>query len=220
VAFAPILRPIARGLIVCIALLLATGRAGAEDPLQWWNAFSGVLKTGPGQIETRAETRYFEGGDINLWSAEAFYMLEAGRHFSWGPGLKYQEARALGSHFLSEDRYLMAGRAGGGRPEGWRWILRGIVEYRDFEDQVTSWRYRLRPEARHSLRSTRWEFSVFDEVYYDSIRDTVGQNRFQLGLQRPLSDHAALTVHYLLRSDRVLGHWEETQVFGTTWSFR
>ncbi len=207
-------------LIAGALVLLSPAVARAEDPAQWWNAFTGTVKTGIGTIESKAETRLFEGGDINLWNVEAVLMMEAGKRFAWGPGLKYQEQRAAASRFISEDRYLLVGRWAAGKTGPWRWTVRGVVEYREIEDRVGFWRYRLRPEVKRPLGSSKWEFGVSVEGYYDSVRDAYGQNRVQLGIQRPLNDHAALAIYYLLRSDLIAGAWQETQVFGTTWSFR
>ena len=202
-----------------LALLIPTA-ALAEDPAQWWNAFAGSVKTGIGTIESKGETRLSEGGDINLWNAEVVLMLPAGKRFAWGPGYKHQEARLPTSHFIAEERFLMAGRWSAGKTGAWRWTVRGIVEYREIEDRPEFWRYRLRPEAKRLIGSSKWEFAASIEGYYDSVRDAYGQNRVQLGVQRPLDDHTSLSIYYLLRSDRIAGHWEEIQVIGTAWSFR
>ena len=212
-------RIVAGVLAGALAFLFPTA-ALAEDPAQWWNSFAGSVKTGIGSIESKGETRLFEGGDINIWNAEVVLMILAGKRFTWGPGFKYQEARLPASHFIGEERFLMAGRWSAGKTGPWRWTVRGIVEYREIEDRPEFWRYRLRPEAKRAIGSSKWEFAASNEGYYDSARDAYSQNRVQLGVQRPLDDHTSLSIYYLLRSDRIAGHWEEIQVIGTAWSFR
>ena len=199
--------------------VMAWGSARAQDPVQWWNAFTSAWEAPGGAVEGKAEWRVFEGADVFFGSAEASWMLRAGKRLTWGPGYKHQEVRQPGGPFLAERRYLLTGRASLGTPAGWKTGLRALYEYRDREQVPRSWRGRLRGDARLPLGRTPWELGVSNEVFFDSVGDHYAQNRVQIALSRRLRAGAGFSVYYLLRSDRRDRHWEETQVLGTIWSF-
>jgi hypothetical protein len=199
--------------------LIAWGPVRGQDPVQWWNAFTSGSKAPGGAVEAKAEWRVFEGGDVSLWGAEASWLLRAERRVAWGPGYKYQEVRQPGGSFLGERRYLLNGRVRLGGAAGRKAGLRALYEYRDREGAPRSWRGRLRGEARRPLGGSGWDVGVSNEVFFDSAADRYAQNRLQIILFRRLGATAGFSVYYLLRSDRLGRHWEETQVLGTVWSF-
>jgi hypothetical protein len=181
-----------------------------------WTDVARDFGEGRASGSTIANWRLAEGGDISLWNVEADLFFKAGDRLAWGPGYKFQQARAPGASFEDEHRYLLTGRW---RfvASAWMWELRGLYEYRNFDSAPDAWRVRVRPGASRALGGSVWAFFVQNEMFYDSRLDRYSQNRIRLGLQRPLVRGAALAFYYMMRSDRRDGDWDETHVVGTIW---
>lgn len=106
-----------------------------------------------------------------------------------------------------------------------RWEVNGLkfsdrhrIEYRHFNYQDDSWRYRNKLTVRLPWIFTRLEIQPYiaDEIFIGfSTTNELNQNRFASGVSMNLTKTLSADMYYLLQSTKSAGTWTDANVFGT-----
>jgi len=95
---------------------------------------------------------------------------------------------------------------------------RSRMEYRHFDYQSDSWRYRNKLTVKMPWKFTRFEIQPYlsDEILIGlgKIKE-LNQNRFYTGLSFNLPKNIKAEIYYMLLSTKSSGKWPEANVFGT-----
>ena len=105
------------------------------------------------------------------------------------------------------------------------WDLKGFkieersrMEYRQFEYQADSWRYRNKAAIKFPWKFTRMEIQPYlsDELFvgFSKINE-LNQNRFSSGILMSLTQNLKAEIYYTLQSSKSSGKWREVNVLGT-----
>ena len=101
---------------------------------------------------------------------------------------------------------------------GFKFDDRSRIEYRHFDYQEDSWRYRNKITVKFPWKFTKLEIQPYlaDEIFigFGSINE-FNQNRFSAGLGFSLIKHVKAEIYYMLQSVKSSGRWAEANVLGT-----
>lgn len=95
---------------------------------------------------------------------------------------------------------------------------RSRIEYRHFDYQADSWRYRNKITAKLPCKFTRLEIQpyVSDEIFIGfSTISELNQNRLSSGLSMNLTKNLKAEIYYMLQSSKSKGSWIDANVLGT-----
>jgi hypothetical protein len=109
------------------------------------------------------------------------------------------------------------------------WDLNGLkfddrnrMEYRHFDYQADSWRYRNKLTMKLPWRFTKIEIQPYlsDEILigFGKIKE-LNENRFATGLGMSLTKNIKAEIYYMLRSTKSSGVWKDANVLGTKLKF-
>jgi len=101
---------------------------------------------------------------------------------------------------------------------GFKFDDRNRLEYRHFDYQNDSWRYRNKIAAKLPWKFTKLEIQpyVSDEIFIGfSTISELNQNRFSPGLSMNLTKNLKAEIYYMLQSTKVGGKWVDANVLGT-----
>jgi len=92
------------------------------------------------------------------------------------------------------------------------------MEYRHFDYQADSWRYRNKISAKLPWRLTALKFQPYlsDEILIGFAKiDELNQNRFAGGFGMDLAKNIKAELYYMLVSTKSSGRWTNANVLGT-----
>jgi len=95
---------------------------------------------------------------------------------------------------------------------------RNRMEYRHFDYQADSWRYRNKVTIKFPWRFTKLQIQpyVSDEIFVGfSAINEFNQNRFSSGLSMNLTKNLKAEIYYMLQSTKSSGNWVDANVLGT-----
>jgi len=101
---------------------------------------------------------------------------------------------------------------------GFKFEDRNRMEYRHFDYQADSWRYRNKLTVKFPWSFTRLEIQPYiaDEILVGfGSANQFNQNRFYSGLGMNLNKNAKAEIYYMLLSTRSFGNWTDANVLGT-----
>jgi len=102
---------------------------------------------------------------------------------------------------------------------GFKFDDRSRLEYRYFDYQVSSWRYRNKFTARSPWNFTKMKIQPYicDEFFFKFNGIDINENRFSAGLGLNLTKNIKGEIYYMLRSTKNPGicTWSDTNVLGT-----
>lgn len=92
---------------------------------------------------------------------------------------------------------------------------RSRLEYRIFDYQTDSWRYRDKITAKLPWKLTRYDIQPYlaDEIFVSSIGASINNNRFYSGLTFKATKNFSGDMYYMRQNTRTVGKTK------TTWSF-
>ncbi|OGX14849.1 MAG: hypothetical protein A2166_06085 [Omnitrophica WOR_2 bacterium RBG_13_41_10] len=102
--------------------------------------------------------------------------------------------------------------------KGFKFDDRSRIEYRYFDYQDDSWRYRNKIAVKLPWKFTKLEIQPYlsDEVFIGfSTISEFNQNRFSSGLSMNLTKKLKAEIYYMLQSTKSSGKWVDANVFGT-----
>ncbi|MDP3142989.1 MAG: DUF2490 domain-containing protein [Candidatus Omnitrophota bacterium] len=102
--------------------------------------------------------------------------------------------------------------------KGFKFEDRNRLEYRYFDYQNDSWRYRNKITVKLPCRFTKMEIQPYlsDEIFIGFNGSTqLNQNRFSSGLGIGLTKNIKAEIYYMLQSSKGSDVWVDTNVLGT-----
>ncbi len=102
--------------------------------------------------------------------------------------------------------------------KGFKFDDRSRIEYRHFDYQDDSWRYRNKITVKLPWEFTKLEIQPYlsDEIFigFSKINE-LNQNRFSPGLSMNLTKNLKAEIYYTLQSTKSSGKWADANVLGT-----
>lgn len=204
--------------IVGLALFLTTKVFAYDDrDFQVWNTDGEEFKVNKdSKIVLEEEFRwgnnskefYYQHYDLGL-----FYNLE--KWLNIGGGYRHIYELKKGKFKLENEPYVTATLLWD--LKGFKFDDRSRIEYRHFDYQTDSWRYRNKIAARLPWKFTKFEIQpyVSDEIFIGfSAISEFNQNRFSSGITMDLTNNLKAEIYYLLQSTKGLGKWVDNNVLG------
>jgi hypothetical protein len=102
--------------------------------------------------------------------------------------------------------------------KGFRFEDRHRMEFRHFDYQNDSWRYRNKATVKLPWSYTRMKIRPYlsDEIFFDSSGiSKLNQNRLSSGLAINMTRNLNAEIYYMLRSTKNSGKWIDANVLGT-----
>ena len=102
--------------------------------------------------------------------------------------------------------------------KGFKFEDRNRLEYRNFDYQNDSWRYRNKITVKLPCRFTKMEVQPYisDEIFIGfNGSSQFNQNRFTSGLGMNLTKNIKAEIYYMLQSSKGSDVWVDTNVLGT-----
>jgi Protein of unknown function (DUF2490) len=187
----------------CLALVLGSGAAMAEDQSWLANSATFGLGDGPWSLGIAQETRSYglDYGDVYLQNVTVSMARKLPRNFSFSIGYRREEAEK--SNFdLRENRLLLEGGWVHRLAPRWRFDVRMRNEIRTFEsdreDDDVRIRFRFRLRTERKIGQLKVEPFVWTEIF-----ETLGEpgaferNRFGLGAAAKVRPNVSIDLHYL-----------------------
>jgi len=205
--------------IIGLALILTTKVYAYDDgDFQVWNTDVEEVKINKdSKLAFEEEFRwgnnanefYYHHYDIGF-----FYNLE--KWLNIGGGYRHIYELKKGKFKLENEPYLTATLL---------WDLKGFkiedrnrTEYRHFDYQDDSWRYRNKVTVKLPWKFTKLEIQPYisDEIFigFDGATE-LNQNRVSPGLTMNLTKNLKLDVYYMLQDSKSSGKWVDTNILGT-----
>lgn len=93
---------------------------------------------------------------------------------------------------------------------------RNRLEYRHFNYQVDTWRYRNKFTIKLPWKFTRLEIQPYlaDEIFLDFQNKAFSRNRFYSGLGMSFNKNLKVEIYYLLQNSRSVNKWTNAKVLG------
>jgi len=95
---------------------------------------------------------------------------------------------------------------------------RNRLEYRHFDYQTDSWRYRNKITVKLPWKFAKFEIQPYlsDEIFIGfSTISELNQNRLSPGLSMNLTKNMKAEIYYILQNTKSSGKWKDTNVLGT-----
>jgi hypothetical protein len=91
------------------------------------------------------------------------------------------------------------------------------LEYRDRESKEDLFRLRHQIKLKFPLKFTRLELQPFvaEEFFINLGENNVSQNRLSAGFSSRAAKNIDIRVYYMLKTSKITGGWEDTNVIGT-----
>jgi hypothetical protein len=102
--------------------------------------------------------------------------------------------------------------------KGFKFDDRNRIEYRHFDYQADSWRYRNKITAKLPWKFTALNIQPYlsDEIFIGfSTISELNQNRFSCGVSMNLTENLKAEIYYMLQSAKNSGKWIDADVLGT-----
>lgn len=200
--------------------LTITGLAYAYDDhdFQVWNTDIEEFKIdNDSKIALEEEFRWGDNADefyYHHYDVGLFYNGKKYLHI--GGGYRHVYELKKGKFKPESEPYVAATLLWG--LKGFRFEDRNRIEYRYFDYQTDSWRYRNKLAIKLPWKFTKMEVQPYlsDEIYigFGGI-NRLNQNRFSLGLGMSPTKNIKTEIYYMLQSVKSSGDWVDANVLGT-----
>jgi hypothetical protein len=205
-------------LLGMVFLLAAPAYAFDDHDFQVWNTDSEEFKINKdSKIVFEQEFRWGDNASeffYQHYDVGFFYNLEKFLNVGGGYRRVYEEKK---DKFRVEDEPYVTTTL--------LWDLKGFkfedrsrLEYRYFDYQSDSWRYRNKITAKLPCKFTKLEIQPFisDEIFIGfNGSSQFNQNRFSSGLGMNLTKNIKAEIYYMLQSSKGSDVWSDTNVLGT-----
>ena len=143
-----------------------------------------------------------------------FYNLK--EYLSVGGGYRHVLELKKGKFKLENEPYVTATLLWD--LKGFKFEDRNRMEYRHFDYQTDSWRYRNKVIVKLPWKFTKLEIQPYlsDEIFigFSKINE-LNQNRFSSGLGMNLTNNLKAEIYYMLQSTKSSDKWVDANVLGT-----
>jgi len=209
-------------LIIGLALFLATKVYSYDDgDFQIWNTDSEELKINKdSKLVFEEEFRwggnatefFYQHYDVGL-----FHNLE--KWLNIGGGYRHVYELKKGKFEPENEPYVTANLLWD--IEGLKLEDRSRLEYRHFDYQDDSWRYRNKATVKLPWKFTKLEFQPYfaDEIFLEFDGFELTRNRFYSGMGFALTKNVKADIYYMLQSTKSSSIWTDANVVGTKFKF-
>lgn len=206
--------------VIAGLFLMLAARAYAYDDgdFQIWNTDIEEFKIGKNaKVALEEEFRWADNAsEFSYQHYDIGYFYNLKKYLNVGGG--YRQVYELKKNKFKEENepYLTATLLGD--LSGFAFEDRSRMEYRHFDYQSDSWRYRNKLTIKTPWKFTKIGIQAFlsDEILigFGKISE-LNQNRFSSGLNMNLTKNIKGEIYYMLQSSKGSGKWTEANVFGT-----
>ncbi len=189
-----------------------------EGDFQVWNTDVEEIKINK-DLKVALEEEFRWGDNANEfyyhhYDAGFFYNLK--KYLNIGGGYRHVYELKKGKFKLENEPYVTATLLWD--LKGFKFEDRNRMEYRHFDYQADSWRYRNKITMKSPWKFTVMEIQPFlsDEIFigFGGISQ-FNQNRFSSGLGMNLTKNVKTEIYYMLQSTNSSGKWGDANVLGT-----
>jgi hypothetical protein len=207
--------------IVCavavLFLVVTKVYAYGEGDFQVWHTENQEF-AGNGQLRVTAEEEFRFGdssSDFYYHHYDAGVVYSAGRNIDLGINYRQVYEKKKGK-FQEENRTHMNATLKG-EILGCMVEDRNRMEFRHFDYQSDSWRYRNKLTVKSPWKLTSLEIRPFvsDEIFMELNDNALDRNRLYLGTTFNLTKQAKAEVYYMLQSSKSSDKWTDANVLGT-----
>jgi hypothetical protein len=205
--------------IIIGLVLMVTAKIHAYDghDFQVWNTDVEEFKiNNDAKIALEEEFRwqgnanefYYHHYDIGF-----FYNLK--KFLNIGGGYRHVYELKKGKFKLENEPYVTTALFWG--LLGFKFEDRNRMEYRHFDYQADSWRYRNKFTVKLPWKFTKLEVQPYiaDEIFLDFQNKAFSRNRFYSGFGMSLTSNLKAEIYYLLQSTRSGVRWIDANVLGS-----
>ena len=189
-----------------------------DGDFQVWNTDAGEFKiNNDSKIALEEEFRWGDNANefyYHHYDIGFFYNLK--KYLNIGGGYRHIYELKKGKFKLENEPYLTATLLWD--IKGFKFDDRNRMEYRHFDYQADSGRYRNKVTVKLPWKFTRIEIQPYlsDEIFVGfGGTNQFNQNRFSCGLGMNLTKNIKAEIYYLLQSSKASPHWTDTNVLGT-----
>jgi hypothetical protein len=213
-------------LVMMGVLLLFTAKVCAYDDgdFQVWNTDVEEFKINKdSKLALEEEFRWGDNAhEFTYHHYDVGFFTNLEKWLNIGGGYRHVYELKKGKFRLENEPYLAATLL---------WDLKGFkiedrhrMEYRYFDYQDDSWRYRNKVTVKLPWKFTRIGIQPYlsDEIFVGfNGSSTLNQNRFSSGLAMNLTKNLKAEIYYLLQCSKSPDNWKDTNVLGTKlkWAF-
>ncbi len=205
--------------LLVLMLMFATKTYAYDDhDFQVWNTNIEEFKAGKdAKVAFEEEFRWGDNANdfyYHHYDAGFFYSLK--KYLNIGGGYRHVYELKRGKFKLEYEPYVTATLLWG--LKGLKIEDRSRLEYRHFDYQRDSWRYRNKVTLKSPWKFTKLEIQPYisDEIFIGfSKLDEFNQNRFSSGFSMDLTKNLKAEIYYILQSAKSSGKWVDANVLGT-----
>ncbi|OIO36602.1 MAG: hypothetical protein AUJ74_01875 [Candidatus Omnitrophica bacterium CG1_02_44_16] len=205
-------------LLVSMFMLVTKVYAYDDHDLQVWNTDTEEFKVSKdAKAVFEEEFRWGNNADdfyYHHYDAGFFYNLK--KYLNIGGGYRHVYELKKGESKLENEPYITATLLWG--LKGFKFEDRSRLEYRHFDYQRDSWRYRNKVTLKLPWKFTKLEIQSYisDEILVGFSKITeLNQNRFSSGLSMNLTKNLKAEIYYILQSAKSSDKCVDTNVLGT-----
>jgi hypothetical protein len=207
-------------LILGLFLILLNIRTYAYDDgdFQVWNTDVEEFKINKdAKIAFEEEFRWGDNANefyYHHYDVGFFWNLK--RYFNIGSGYRHIYELKKGKFKLENEPYLTATLLWD--LLGFKFEDRNRMEYRHFDYQSGSWRYRNKVTMKLPWKFTKMEIQPYlsDEIFVGfGGTNQFNQNRLSSGIGTDLAKNIKAEIYYMLQSAKSSGKWMDANVLGT-----
>lgn len=206
--------------IIISLALITSGQVYAYDDgdFQMWNTDVEEFKINKdSKIALEEEFRWGDNANefyYHHYDIGFFYNLK--KYLNIGGGYRHVYELKKGKFKLENEPYVTVTLLWG--LLGFKFEDRNRIEYRHFEYQADSWRYRNKATIKLPWKITRIEIQPYlsDEIFIGfGGTNQFNQNRLSFGMGINLAKNVKAEIYYMLQSSKSSGNWVDANVLGT-----
>ena len=201
-----------------LVFLLANSIYAYDDgDFQIWNTDVEEFKINK-DVKIAFEEEFRWGDNANEFyyhHYDAGFSYNLKEYLNIGGGYRHVYELKKGKFELENEPYLTATLLWD--LKGFKFEDRNRMEYRHFDYQADSWRYRNKLTIKLPWKFTKMEIQPFvsDEIFvgFGTISE-FNQNRFSSGLGMNLTENTKVEIYYMLQNTKSSGVWTDANVLG------
>ncbi len=204
-------------IFIGLAMALSARAYGYDNhDFQFWNTDVEEWKANQhSKLIFEQEFRWGDNaGDFYYQHYDAGYVYLLNKYFNFGGGLRYIKEKKSGKFRDETEPYLVAFTYWD--PAGFALSNRTRLEYRYYDYQLNTWRFRNKLDIKFPWKFTRFQIQplVSDEIFIKSNGMDLNENRLYGGLAFALAKNLKGELCYMFRSTKNagIGTWNDTNV--------
>lgn len=204
---------------LAVTAMAGNARAFDNHDFQVWNTDVEEFKIdNSSKITLEEEFRWGDNAnDFYYHHYDLGFVRDVNKHLNLGIGYRQVFEKKRGAFKQENEPYGMATLFW--EALGFKFDDRSRLEYRHFDYQTDSWRYRNKFNIKFPWKFTRLQIQPFlgDEILMDLNGITLNQNRLYAGLGVNVTKNIRGEIYYLWQSTKSssTGRWADTNVLGT-----